>query len=324
MFAAARVTLKQHRFEVTAATLAALALGVWALVVNYRLAAISVPSGCFDTLHATGSANGGGCAGPIHAWGSILADEGVRIVAAMAYLPFLVGLLGGVPIVARELEARTAQTAWWLEGSRLRWLLRQAAPVLTVLGIAVAFAALTASGVEADRQLLGYPPFEDLGLHGPLVVVRAFAAFGVGLLLGALVGRSLPAFILGAVLSLALVFVAGEIRDRWLATRDPVVVGDAAAVVTTGWAWHTPASRQISDQQAKALVPTEVSQQDIGQDQALHSIGWLEDHGYSEVALGVTEEMAMGWGPYDALFFGLVGLVSVAGAIVLVDRRRPA
>lgn len=45
----------------------------------------------------------------------------------------------GVPIVARELEARTAQTAWSLSGSRLRWLLRQMAPILILLGVTVSF-----------------------------------------------------------------------------------------------------------------------------------------------------------------------------------------
>jgi hypothetical protein len=323
IFAAARVTLKQHRFEVVAAALAAVALGLWALFLEYRLRAINVPPACFGIWQASGPDGAGDCAGPIHVWGSILAEEGSRIIGAMAYLPFAVGLLGGVPIVAREVELRTAQTAWSLNGSRFRWLIRQVAPVAILLGLAVAFAALAASGIQADREIWGQSPFLDLGLHGPLVLARAFGAFGIGLLLGALVGRSLPAFVLGAVLSLQLVSGVGVVRDAWLAGQHPVVIDNAPTVVTTGWAWRTPEGTQISDQAAKALVPAEVSKLDSGQDQAVHSIGWLEDHGYRLLALGVTDEMALGWAPYDALLFSLVGMASFAGAIILVNRRRP-
>lgn len=250
----------------------------------------------------------------------------------MGMLPFAVGLLGGVPIVSREIEARTTQTAWSLSGSRLRWLIRQAAPVLIVLGIAVTFAAMAASVLEVNRDAWGHWGYYDLGMHGPLVVVRAFGAFGVGLLVGALLGRTLPAFVFGVVVSLAIIFGVGVARDAWVARLHPVVVGGTSAatgeVVTdpgaliTGWASETPSGQQISNDGAMSLVPPEVAAQD-DPEQPVSSTGWLQDHGYKFVALGVTEEMAMGWAPYDALLFGIVGLASFGGAIVLVNRRRP-
>jgi len=164
MFAAARVTLRQHRFEVGAAALAALVLGVSALVVEYRLRALNVAPGCIDNwlARADGPDGAGACVGPMHAWGEILGVEGGLIFGAMKYLPFAVGLLGGVPIVARELEARTAQTAWSLSDSRLRWLIGQVAPIRVVLGVTVTFAALAAGLLEANREAWGEFTFHYL------------------------------------------------------------------------------------------------------------------------------------------------------------------
>jgi hypothetical protein len=130
-----------------------------------------------------------------------------------------VGLLGG--IVARELEARTAQTAWSLSGSRLRWLIGQVAPILVVLGVTVTFAALAAGLLEANRQAWGEFTFHYLEEYGPLIVFRAFCAFGIGLPIGGLLGRTLPAFVLGAALSLALVFAVENVR----LPRTPLLTG---------------------------------------------------------------------------------------------------
>lgn len=341
MLAAALVSLKQHRFEIAVAVIIALATGAWALVVDYRLDALHVPTACIDNWLARANAPEGAsaCAAPMRAWGEILTGQGeiftgqgVLPLSLMGMLPFAIGLLGGVPIVAREIEARTAQTAWSLNGSRLRWLLRQAAPVLILVGFAVAFAAMAASILEVNRDAWGRWGYYDLGLHGPLVVARAFGAFGVGILIGALLGRTLPAFVFGVLLSLAIVFGVGIARDAWVARLQPVVVGGTSAatgeVVTDsgalviGYAWKTPSGQQISDGEAMSLVPPDVAAKD-DPEQPVSSTGWLQDHGYKFVALGVTEEMALGWAPYDALLFGLVGLGSFGGAIVLVNRRRP-
>jgi hypothetical protein len=341
MLAAARVTLKQHRFEILAAMLAAIAVGMWALFVQSRLDALNVPPSCIDNwLYRVDGPDGAGeCAGRMRAWGEILtADgaiftgEGILHVSVMGMLPFATGLLGGIPIVARELEARTAQTAWSLNGSRLRWLLQQVAPVAILLGLAVIFSAIAASALAADRAAWGEPSFLDIGLHGPLLVVRAFAAFGVGLLVGALLGRTLPAFVLGVALSFAMLIFVGLARDAWLAGLEPIGIGEispatgelviAPRTVRTGWGWRTPDGNIISNEEALALVPPETSQQD-DPGQQTHSAEWLAERGYTGPVLGVTEEMALGWAPYDGLLFGLVGVVGFAGAIALVNQRRP-
>ncbi len=256
------------------------------------------------------------------------------LLAAMPLLPFVVGLLGGVPLVARELEARTAQTAWSLFPSRASWLARQLAPVALVLGPGVALAAFAAGPVAADRAAWGWSASLDLGLHGPLVLIRAFAAFGIGLFTGAVVGRALPAFLLGAALCFSLLTATGLVRDAWRAGLAPVVIGEAPPAggevvvaprsITTGYEWRAPDGKRISFQEARRIataagvpLPRANDSQDVA------AAVWLDAHGYRLLIVGITDEMALGWASYDAAIFGAVGLISLPTAFWLVRRRRP-
>jgi hypothetical protein len=314
-------------------------VAVWALVTEFRLTALGVPDRCIDDWLITGPAGRKDCVGAMREWGSILYSgegifngQGPLPLAAMPLLPFLVGLLGGVPLVARELEGRTAQTAWSLFPSRAAWLIRQLAPVALVLGVNVAFAAFAASPVAADRASWGWSASLDLGLQGPLVLIRAFAAFGIGLFAGALLGRALPAFVLGGALCFALLTASGFAKDAWRAGLGPVVIGEtppdggeivvAPRSITTGYEWRTPEGQQISFQEARRVataagVPPPKDPQDVA------AALWLDAHGYQPVIVGITDEMALGWGSYEAAIFGALGLISLPTAFWLVQRRRP-
>jgi hypothetical protein len=339
MLAAALVTLKQHRFEVAFAGFASIAVAVWALVTEFQLTALGVPARCINDWLVTGPAGREDCVAPMRQWGSVLyAGEGIfngqgsLPLAAMPLLPFVVGLLGGVPLVARELEARTAQTAWSLYPSRATWLMRQLAPVALVLGPSVALAAFSASPVAADRAAWGLSASLDLGLHGPLVLVRAFAAFGIGLFAGAVVGRALPAFVLGGVLCFTLLTASSLARDAWVADLTPVVIGESQAgelvlaprSITTGNGWITPDGQQISMQEARLIATAAgVPQPKQDDSQDIAAAVWLDAHGYQSVVVGITDEMALGWGWYEAAIFGVLGVIPLATAFWLVQRRRP-
>jgi hypothetical protein len=341
MVAAALLTLKQHRFEIAFASLAAIAVALWALVTEVRLTALAVPGRCIDDWLVTGPAGREDCAGAMREWGSILAGgegifngQGPIPLAAMPLLPFLVGLLGGVPLVARELEARTAQTAWSLFPSRAIWLSRQLAPVALVLGVSVACAALAATPVAADRAAWGWSASLDLGLHGPLVLIRAFAAFGIGVFTGAVVGRALPAFVLGGALCFSLLTASGFARDAWRAGLAPVVIGEAPPTggevvvaprsITTGYEWRAPDGQRVSFHAAREIataagvpLPRANDSQDVA------AAVWLDAHGYRLLIVGITDEMALGWAFYEAAIFGALGLISLPTAFLLVRRRRP-
>lgn len=117
---------------------------------------------------------------------------------------FAIGLVLGVPLVAREVEHGTAQLVWTIGRSRVRWLVGRVAFAALVAGLLTALLAITTE-VLATAMLPDIDLSQDFNLHGnrgPLIVGRAMLGLGAGVLVGALVGRQMPALLLG-------VFVVG-------------------------------------------------------------------------------------------------------------------
>jgi hypothetical protein len=141
----------------------------------------------------------------------------VAMVQALTdWVPYGVGMLLGVPMVAREVEHRTALIAWPLAGSRLRWLAWRAIPV-TFAGLAL----VTVLAVAVQQMDQAYLPKSDLGFlrydgRGVPLVVRALVALFLGVGIGALIGRLLPALLIGIGLSVALSVGLGLVVDRWV------------------------------------------------------------------------------------------------------------
>lgn len=319
----ARLTFKQYRFELGAAAIAAVLLGVSALLVAFRLSSIAMPPGCFEAwLDARGGVFAPDCENATRLYRSISANEADFVFGAMLLLPFIVGLIGGIPIVAREMELGTAQTAWSLTPSRSRWLGRQMVPVIAVLGIAIAFAAGAASFLESYQART---TVTHLILQGPIVVARGLAAFGLGLFVGSVVGRSLPAFLIAAVLSTALAAVADPIRVDWLFARRVPLGYDATYGYGFGYAWRAPDGTYTPwDEHTyeRLIPPSELEQiaDDLGEEPYME---WLVDHGYEQVQLGVPDEVARGWIPIETVGMSLIGLAGIGATVVVVNRRRP-
>jgi len=319
MLTSARIVLKHHRFEVGAAAILGLLAAAAAIVISYRLTAIGVPVGCFEQwLNGGGAEGAGDCAGPVQAFAQINEDEAGKLLAFMAVLPFIVGLLAGVSIVGRELEARTAQLGWALTPSRHRWLARQVAPILLVIIVVIALAAAAASVLEATREPWYHSTFGDLSLHGWPVIGRAVAAFSIGLLVGAVIGRSLPALIVAAVLCVGLLLLEGMAVEGWHQANYEVIDSTAANNGTFDGiygasGWRTPDGQSIGDEAAFQQVPTGTG--DPNQ--------WLIDHGYTMLTLGIPATKAGELAALETAGFLAVALVVGLAAIPVVDRRRP-
>lgn len=236
-------------------------------------------------------------------------------MAAMKVLPFAVGLIGGVPIVSRELEERTASVAWSLSGSRVSWLGRQVAPIGVLLTTAIAFPAFASAMIADERAVIGEQAFQDIGAYGVPAVARAVGAFSLGLFLGVVLGRAVPALILAAGIAGLLFLVSTEARVAWLAQQSPVVVVDAPVdVILIGRTLVDPHGSQLTFEAAMQLAPE-------GEADAMD---WLEENGYRWLGLAVPSEVAMAWTGYETALFTLVGAAGCAGTLLLVNRRRPS
>jgi hypothetical protein len=323
MLASARVMVKPFRFEVGIAALVAVIAGLAALIVTFRLESIPMPPGCFEAwVQAPGGSFSPDCEHATSLWQSIDANEANVVFSIMAFVPFIVGLIGGVTIVARELEMGTAQTAWFLWPSRMMWLARKLLPVIALLGIAVGFAAVSGGLLGATQ------PGQDV-LHstaqGPIVMARTLAAFGLGALAGSVFGRSLPAFLIAAVLCGVLGWMAEAARFSWLFDHR-VIAGEGERVVSGysfGFAWRTPDGEFIPwvDDTIYQRVPPEarVSTEDPNSGPE----AWLYAHGYELWQYGVTDDIVNAWVPLETSGMALLGLGALGGTALAVNRRRP-
>lgn len=316
-----RVTLRQHRFEVVAAALLAVVAAAYILYGEARLAAVGASPDCIKDWLTTGSTGREQCAGPMARWAGIFGSESEYTFAMMKFLPFVAGLVAGVPLVAREIETRTAQTAWSLNGSRVAWLGRQALPVFVVVLVPLAAAAAAAGFMAQHRIDWGQGAFPTIGLHGIGVLVRFAAGFAIGTFAGALLGRTLPALLIGALLVAATFLAVDNIRQAWIRAQPTAVVGESTTAIVVSWTWRTPDGKFLSVEEAEELVPAEVLETD--DEQGASAAEWLQAHGYVAMQVGVTDEVAKGWANFDVALFGGAVLSSAAGASWLVNRKRP-
>lgn len=159
--------------------------------------------------------------------------------------PALIGMLLGAPLVADELERGTQHLAWTQSVTRRRWL-------LTLIGSEVGVALLLAGVVQpAAWYWSAYQsPGDNFGvfdLIGAAPLAYVAFALGLGLALGALVRRVVPAMLLTLVGYLAVrIPIAAFVRPHYLPpltlTWDPYVTrnpplqpGSQDWIISSGW-----------------------------------------------------------------------------------------
>jgi hypothetical protein len=237
----------------------------------------------------------------------------------MDALPLVVGLLLGVGLVGGEIEGGTAPTVWALAGSRRRWLTGRLAPMLVILVALLAIAAIASELLAAARVpwQFGRPSFDDAGRHGPGVVARGLAAFGLAVAVGAWSGRMLPTILLSSLLALFLAIGGYMLLETWVdANAHEIDVpswfnGEYDGGRFVGQRYHLPDGR-IIDQgfDLAALAPPDVDPE-----------AWVAS--LKVVAIGVHSPDYPAWLLTEVAAFGTFGLVWLAATFAIVERRRP-
>ncbi len=217
----ARLTLRLGRFEVLAFGGLVLVLAAAAFAAAARIDSLRPPANCFGVIDVYPP----GCESALNTWYAASSGIPSLIAALLLFLSFAAGVFLGVPIVARELERGTTRLAWSLAPSRMRWFLARMVPMLIVLAV-VTFTA----GVALDRLVAAGAPDQDLansfiafGFRGVLIASRAVFIFAVGAVVGAVVGRALPAIILTAVIA-TIGLAGGERVHQEILQREAVAV----------------------------------------------------------------------------------------------------
>lgn len=218
----ATLSFRLHRWEVAASVVGVLLLTAAMAWFAWQLHGIAA-----DQLACERAASPSGCELISNRYFET-SEWGSRLLYLSWGAPFGMGLLLGVPLVAREVENRTSAIAWTLSRSRPVWLASRVAflglvlvlllGAIAVVSEALAAALLPTLDLDAD--------FTWHGRRGWLVVARGLAALGIGLCLGAVIGRVLPT-LLAAAFASVLVFTAVSLgMDRWNETEAQVTAYD--------------------------------------------------------------------------------------------------
>jgi hypothetical protein len=233
--------------------------------------------------------------------------------------PFALGLFLGVPVVAREIEGRTAGIAWTLSRSRLRWLVQRVAPVLVMVVVVAALVGLSGEVLARTNPFAEHrldPGFADYGSRGVLLPVRAATVLLLAIAMGALMPRQLPALLLAGAATLGL-FVALTIgMEAWMRTEAQPIGMDQ---VEKSGARVVDVAYRV-DQSGMVISMIEFTNR-YG-DVATPDGGAPE--GFTEVAIGIPGDQYGLWVLRESAVLAALALTSAGLAALIVQRKRPS
>ncbi|HEX8036827.1 MAG TPA: hypothetical protein VF510_23415 [Ktedonobacterales bacterium] len=179
------LTWRQHRSVVTVALILLVGMALFITIIGWQMrhdaqslasSACAHPGGCPDILAAQTD--------------TITVFHNVTLM--LLFVPVLIGVFIGAPLIAREYEQQTYKTAWTQSITRSRWLGAQVALLfagtLVMSGILSALVAWADYGTLDQRYTLW-----AFDLSAIVPVSYATFALALGLAAGALLQRTLPA-----------------------------------------------------------------------------------------------------------------------------------
>jgi hypothetical protein len=205
-----RLILVQYRFGLVGFSLilGAIAAGLWGLIAFFTSFGLD---GCIGVTSIECTELVTRATAYSVMWGML---QGVATPAVM-----FAGVYLGAPIIASEIERGTAVLPWTMGESRLRWLAPRVLLVglwLTVLSVAIGLGLDRIHEIAVSPQIPITANLYDYEQRGWIVPARALVAFAAAILVGAVLGRALPALLAGLALSgvvVAGVLVIGSILN---------------------------------------------------------------------------------------------------------------
>jgi ABC-2 family transporter protein len=246
-------------------------------------------------------------------------DTIVFVARYLVFLPALVAVFVGAPLLARELEHGTYQLAWTQGVTRKRWLLSQT----LLLAVATLVGALALSAIVMWWRL----PFDRIeGRMSPSrfelegVVVPAYAVFALalGVFSGALLRRTVPAMTAALAAFVAVrLGVANFLRPRYLAPEHDTATGLTPNTHVHDWVLSNSLvdalGRQISAARENlAIEHAQAARIDV--QEYLLALGWRRAVSFQSADRFWTFQAIEA-----AIFLGLAALIVIA-TLRLVQR----
>lgn len=333
-----RLSFRQQRWELILVAIAVAGVVVAMVYLTTTLNGMRAASpDCADFLRNQGDVGLGpplACQRAMDAWFSTIGYTSMLQTFALV-APLGMGVFIGAPLVAREIDGGTAQLAWSLSRSRVGWLLRRigfvAIFVVALLATVATASELMAGATQPDRDLA--EDFLYFGRRGLPVVAHGVGALMLGVLVGAIIGRVMPA-VLASALVIGIAFAGlslgqeawnrGEatIQPSYDETGQPMPFDFSA--MNVGYGLQRPDGRFLTyDEAFESGLPAEFFPDDQGRVYASAEdleAGRVFGH---EVRLVIVAERYPELVLRDSGLWVLLGVGALGAAAVVVARRRP-
>lgn len=185
------VTWRQHRLALAGVVAVLGGLGLFllfdGLAVHHMYSRLGLAS--------CGALDGPACQSQVTAFLQDYQGWADHLPQLLMFLPGLIGVFVGAPLVARELESGTFRFAWTLARGRVRWIVTKLVLLALVLtALALAFSALFTWWYGPFDAIAGrMSPGSAYEVSGLVFAARTLFGFALGALLGLLVRRTVPA-----------------------------------------------------------------------------------------------------------------------------------
>jgi len=192
------VSWRQHRSPAITGLGLLCALAVYAIVLGLSMRTSFSQN---DLATCLAHSLGRGCPNAVSAFDNSFGSlVNIGFWAVLLLLPALIGVAVGAPLLGREMEMGTWRLAWSQTVPRTRWLVIQLAVVaggLIVLGAAMTL-VITWYRAPMDR-LTGHFVHNAYDYEGLVFTAYILFAFGLAVLAGQLLRRSIPAMLVALV-----------------------------------------------------------------------------------------------------------------------------
>lgn len=218
-----RLTWRQFRVPAVVAAVAIVIVAVIAVVTGPDLAHAYAA-----TLAACQRA--GDCPSATVAFANANSALGNAFGTLITFVPALMGVFWGAPLLAREIEAGTLPLVWTQSVTRTRWLLVKLGVVGLAGALAVGLFSLVVTWWARPLDRAAANIYATFGQRDIVPIGHALFAFALGVIVGLLVRRTVPAM---AVTLFAFVITrvctTYGLRPRFFAPAHQVLALDPAS-----------------------------------------------------------------------------------------------
>jgi len=116
-----------------------------------------------------------------------------HLVQGSILFPAVIGAFWGAPLVAKEFESGTFRLTWTQSEMRIKWLAAKLAVAATASAIFMGLFSLMATWWSSSWDVVNGDPYSTFDVRNIVPVGYALFAFALGVALGVLIKRTLPA-----------------------------------------------------------------------------------------------------------------------------------